>query len=446
MGRAKFPLLAVAALFAAQGLVHQFAIDPHLDELTSAGVYDKNVKGGVDLKALPATLWGQIFGFREVAASLVWIQAEGAFHEGDFQLIPFLCRIATLLDPHFIEVYTTGGWHMAYNFTNDVGDVSDRRYMPDALQFLDEGCVNNSYVFDVFHERAMTLLDKGREYNAAAASWLQADQSGDPKYPRGFQHQRAHALARAGRVEEAKAWWREMLRRTKADLAKDPNNRQLIDLRNIEQQNLDLLILRQYNRRNLAQHKWQMGFSIKARFVRPKVLEILGTMRMPTEKVDWNDNGKLDPLTTRVLIVFKDFDYADEVKRPLRDRLANATIMHKDTFVADNILYEQFDMSQKADEKMYRFTKPRYTLEVRYDPRASQPEVQDYFGFIGEGMTDPKYLRREPDGNYVLYAKFEFTQDEVLKGCGWKGESNAKIPAQSPAEANDAQLFGGRRP
>ena len=66
-----------------------------------------------------------------------------------------MIRIITWLDPHFIDVYETGAWHMDYNFT-DTDQRSDRRYIPLSLSLMEEGIANNDNVPELYADLAFT--------------------------------------------------------------------------------------------------------------------------------------------------------------------------------------------------------------------------------------------------------------------------------------------------
>ena len=50
----------------------------------------------------------------------------------------------------------------------------------------------------------------------------------------------------------------------------------------------------------------------------------------------------------------------------------------------------QIDMSK--DPNMYSFNKPKYELILSLNPRSFPDNIQDRFGYSGEGLTDKNYL------------------------------------------------------
>ena len=80
---------------------------------------------------------------------------------GEYEPILRMVRLITTIDPHQIDVYATGAWHMAYNFM-------DKRLIEDGVRFLEEGCRNNRNVYDLFFELGYMHYDKSKNYPEAA--------------------------------------------------------------------------------------------------------------------------------------------------------------------------------------------------------------------------------------------------------------------------------------
>jgi hypothetical protein len=71
------------------------------------------------------------------------------------------------------------------------------------------------------------------------------------------------------------------------------------------------------------------------------------------------------------------------------------TIMQDQHSVRDDTWGRKIDMSK--DPKMYGFHSENYYLVFEFDPRATSPFIQDRLGWLGEGMTDKKYLWKVDD-------------------------------------------------
>ncbi|MFN7019275.1 MAG: hypothetical protein ACK4RG_08415, partial [Fimbriimonadales bacterium] len=107
----------------------------------------------------PEQLLVAVAGFREFLAAILWVRADGFFDSGNYDAVLPMLRLVTWLDPHNIDVYSTGAWHMGYNFT-DESQRSDRRYIPMALKFLEEGIQNNPAVWDLYFEMGWMYYHK----------------------------------------------------------------------------------------------------------------------------------------------------------------------------------------------------------------------------------------------------------------------------------------------
>ena len=102
---------------------------------------------------LPEFALGAFTGFREAIAGMLWVRTDEFFHNGDYEAIMPMIRIITWLDPHQIDVYETGAWHMDYNFT-DSQERADKRYIPMSLALINEGIANNPGEPDLYADKA----------------------------------------------------------------------------------------------------------------------------------------------------------------------------------------------------------------------------------------------------------------------------------------------------
>lgn len=76
-----------------------------------------------DLYAEDSSLYSNVnvgnlfFGFRKVAANLIWLQVDKFWHSGQIhRMIPSM-KTTVALDPNFVDAYLLGAWHMSYNIT-----------------------------------------------------------------------------------------------------------------------------------------------------------------------------------------------------------------------------------------------------------------------------------------------------------------------------------------
>lgn len=198
---------------------------------------------------------GPLLGLQQAVAGLLWVRADEFFHEGDYDAILPIVRMVTWLDPHNLDVYITGGWHLAYNFT-DQNERSDRRYLPAAQKLLEEGDFNNPEVYDIAFELAWQNTDKVKDYEKAEF-WLRqavqrhaADAYGvaNQPVPMFVYHQLAHTLERRGRIRECIDVWKQVLAMSEQRLKANPKDFSLLAVRDSERHNLTLTLKRLYSR------------------------------------------------------------------------------------------------------------------------------------------------------------------------------------------------------
>ncbi|HOP80966.1 MAG TPA: hypothetical protein PLZ21_10420, partial [Armatimonadota bacterium] len=137
--------------------------------LQPANIIDKDKKETSLLFDLSLQFIGAAaIGMREAVASLLWVRADEFFHSGEYEAILPLVRIVTWLDPHQLDVYSTGAWHLDYNFT-DSEERSDRRYIPPAIALMREGIRNNPEIYDMYFDLGwMHYLQKIKDYDNVA--------------------------------------------------------------------------------------------------------------------------------------------------------------------------------------------------------------------------------------------------------------------------------------
>ena len=107
-----------------------------------------------------------LLGFREAAAGLLWVRCDEFFHSGDYDAILPLVRMITWLDPHADNVYVTGAWHLAYNFT-DVSERSDRRYIAPSQPCWTKASRTTRIFPDIKFEKGWQNYDKIKDYRRA---------------------------------------------------------------------------------------------------------------------------------------------------------------------------------------------------------------------------------------------------------------------------------------
>ena len=412
----KIPLIAtLVVLLALQGVTIRSAY-PQWEE-------DYAPVKGANLQGLSGDqLFFALAGFREMVAGILWVRADTFFDEGNYDAILPIIRLVTMLDPKQIDVYATGMWHIAYNFT-DEQSRSDRRYIPSALALGKEGALNNDYTYELFFETGWLWYHKiDDDYEYAVDWWEQASQREDMQTAR--KNILAMAYMRNGQLNEALGLYSSLLEDAEEVFAEDDafsarQNRDTIE------NNLDNLIIRMAQRGSFAvqrgdfdsstnyydtQPPFDVDFSARVTVEEPMVLRVQGT---------WG----VQPVGTRIRFVLKDMDYPGAVPAGMEwdtkdavdlDPPANVTFLQDGLFVRNQVFDRTVDMSR--DPTMYPFLADEYLLEFYYNPRSAPPHIQDRFGFSGEGMTDENFLNEEiRPGQRVLYTTLKLTRDQILR-------------------------------
>ncbi|MCX8065369.1 MAG: hypothetical protein N3G21_09395 [Candidatus Hydrogenedentes bacterium] len=79
--------------------------------------------GYAEAQASGVNIFNLFFGFRKIAAGLIWLEVDRYWHQGLlYRMVP-LMRTCVALDPNFVEAYLIGAWHLAYNATAKLPDT-----------------------------------------------------------------------------------------------------------------------------------------------------------------------------------------------------------------------------------------------------------------------------------------------------------------------------------
>ncbi len=70
-----------------------------------------------DAQAGGVNVFNLFFGFRQVAATLLWIKVDTLWHQGNDHAMNPLMKTCVVLDPQFVDAYLLGAWHLAFNVT-----------------------------------------------------------------------------------------------------------------------------------------------------------------------------------------------------------------------------------------------------------------------------------------------------------------------------------------
>ena len=361
-------------------------------------------------------------------AGILWVRADSFFDSGNYDAILPIVRLVTILDPHQIDVFTTGMWHIGYNFT-DEEQRSDRRYIPNALALGKQGYKNNPETYELYFETGWMWYHKiDDDYGKAVNLFQKAYEKKDMLPAR--KNLLSVALQRNGQVDEAlENYYRllddaEKVARERKDEYSARQNRDTIE------NNIDTLLVRMSQRGYFAGKRgeslqgydvnppFDVGFSAKATVLDPRVIKIEGT---------WN----VLPVGSRVRVILRDADYKG-AGAAIQDWDANDTVnldpekdltyMQDQLFVRNRRFNRRIDMSK--DITMYPLTSKEYLLEFYYNPRSSPPHIQDKFGWNGEGITDKNFLNTDVrPGTRVIYASMRISRDQLLKRGEWRDKT-----------------------
>jgi hypothetical protein len=417
-----FALLAVAFVYQA-GIQRLFLYDNWVKNYAPK---NNIATPGLD----PQQLLFALAGFREMIAGILWVRADSFFDTGNYDAILPLIRLVTILDPHQIDVYATGMWHIGYNFT-DEGSRGDRRYIPAALALGAEGARQNPETYEMFFETGWMWYHRIDDDYSNAVNWFNQARERKDMLP-ARKNLLASALLRDGKVLDAVDQWYALLEAAEERFQADDayGNRQI---RDSIRGNLDTLLVRMAQRGWLAantpegrQANWwesgeydtkppfDVGFSVKVSVIEPRKVAVIGS---------W---GVL-PVGTRIRMILRDKDYAqakpggmnwDQGSEVYLDPPKDSTFMYELLFVRNRKFEKTIDMSR--DPTMYPFKQPNYVVEFYYNPRSAPPHIQDKFGWNGEGMTDQRYLNTQiRPGQRVIFHQMELSRDMIMRQNEW---------------------------
>ena len=405
----RFQMLAAALLLFVPIALLQKGIDP---------IYQKNYAPSqsfrLGAKNLPVEMaLGAFTGFREAVAGMLWVRCDEFFHNGDYEAIMPLIRVITWLDPHQIDVYETGAWHMDYNFT-DSSERSDRRYIPFSLSLLGEGIANNPDEPDLYADMAFVHYFRKIEDFPQSAHWfgqgwdvVTAKNLGDVNDPTQFTeadkgvmtigHGLAHSYEFSGNIPAAVDQWNKCLKLHDALIKQKPDDFS-------EQQDKGIALKQLYELQGRMKYRpidtakpLDMHFAPQIVRVAPRIFVVKGTLQgYGATKFNLETGertfGPVDGC--RVEVRLQDEGY----KLPVLGAYTltssvdpSVTIMQDAVSVRGGKIGgdqgRKIDMSKDLD--MYSFKAPRYTFTAYFmpnNPNDAPIQVQDRIGWLGEGL------------------------------------------------------------
>jgi hypothetical protein len=435
---------ALAALFFVQLFLHSGLIVDRWVRNYGPTSKEGVLAGGAPFS--PDQILLELFGFREFLAGILWVRADGFFDEGNYDAVLPIIRLCTILDPHQLDIFATGMWHIAYNFT-DQDERSDRRYVPTALALGKEGCVQNPNSNEIYYETGWIWYHKiDDDYDKAVSYFQQAVEKQDILPAR--RNVLAQAYQRDNQVQQALEYFYKLKAEADDRLKANPSQGAKQESETLEA-NIDTLIVRMVQRGWLAQQRgdyakgdydtkpaFDVGFSARVTIEDPKVLRVQGT---------WN----VLPVGTRIRIVLRDADFPthrlaemdwDAQKEVDLEPMKKYTFLQDSAFVKNRKFDKRIDMSK--DPTMYPLLSKNYILEFYYNPRSAPAHIQDKFGWNGEGMTDSHFLNTQiRPGTRCVYAALSLTKDQITRRGQWSFEGETPVVSTAnfdPAKALQA--------
>lgn len=436
INKRRMMILPVAVACLGLAAIMQKQIDPTAKQIQVGEQVTEIAGGGLNNEFLLLPL----LGFREAAAGLLWVRCDEFFHSGDYDAILPLVRLITWLDPHAENVYITGAWHLAYNFT-DANERSDHRYIPPSQALLEEGVKNNMQIPDIKFELGWQRYDKIKDFVGAETAFKLAKETKPNKdsddYPYGAPlktlHILAHVYEKQGRIPEALEEWQHALDRSNEMLKRNPNDYSALSLNRAEKRNYDENKQRFRNRylatghdsvnpskypevlmpppgdSNQTPRPWDIALTSEIRVVRPKVFKISGQFNS-------QDGSRVDLKIT-------DWDFEEhKITNSLKDFAVDPfqTILVDSMAVRKNRYEREMDMSK--DPKMYSFSQPYYRIQLSYSARTTAPHLLDRFGWNGEGLTDSNASHVVWDKD-PAHAGTTYILGQGGTGPAWDGET-----------------------
>lgn len=105
-----------------------------------------------------ANVGALVLGFRKLVADMLWLKVDEYWHRGLVQRMLPMMETVTKLDPHFIEAYALGAWHLAYNVSVMFHSAEDRqKYIDEGIELLKQGIKNNPRSSKLYAEMGFTM-------------------------------------------------------------------------------------------------------------------------------------------------------------------------------------------------------------------------------------------------------------------------------------------------
>lgn len=357
-------------------------------------------------------------GLREFLSSVLWLKGDTFFHEGNYDAMLPILRIATILDPHNIEIYATGMWHMAYNFT-DTDNRSDRRYLPSALAFGKEGALHNPHSYELFFNLGMLWMQKIEDRPEKAVEWFKkACSKSDILLTN--KSMLAHAFIKNNEVKNALTTFENLIKEVEC-------NPEDLDYKETIENNLDNLLIRSSERGLFTPQAKDIStlplidpqLKVQVKIVASKKIEIQGMIQLPFQGV-----------RLKLILKDKNFPYSkpcgadwEHMQLFSVEGMPGKTFLQDQMYVKDKHFKTVIDLDK--DPGIYPLNTKEYLLEIFYDPRYAPAPIQNRIGINGEGFKNCNSIHSDClPRRKIVYAQYKLELDQILRKNKWEN----KIP------------------
>jgi tetratricopeptide (TPR) repeat protein len=209
--RSRIGLLAALALLVLMyPMERHVGTDPNYPKDYNQPIVNVREGGTVAIMAM-------LGGFRPLVANLLWLKADEYWHAGAtgwWRMVPVLQTICEM-DPHFIDAWSTFGWHCAWNIYADAPDQDKPRWVETGIRIYKRGIHFNPDRYELYKDLAWLYHDKLKDYDRAIPAWQDTLKRKDvPLYVR---HMLAHAYENTWQWQKAVETWKDCLRRDPRD-------------------------------------------------------------------------------------------------------------------------------------------------------------------------------------------------------------------------------------
>lgn len=184
---------------------------PHLPVFPESSEINPRLMGA---SVLSAFLFG---GMRGVFVDILWMYMDHLWHSARFYKLPPLYELVTMLQPSFIEAWVMGGWHMAYNMSHELDNMThlspvlrkkiEYDWIYRGISFLKAGLLQNPEKAKLAFEIAWTYYHRLELFDASIPWFEKCLELGG-----GHNSSRliAHAYYKMGNKKKALEKWLDM--------------------------------------------------------------------------------------------------------------------------------------------------------------------------------------------------------------------------------------------